>query len=239
MTYYAQMIHRTTAAAGGDYRLSDEDSYADWSEEFATLEEAESYARAQAAQAAPRWEPKPTDTLSFGVWPYGIERPVWEVYTEPEPDTPEWKELGGFCKVYDIIDPLEPMEDLQDLLAGTARGCGSIAEQLAFDLGDEIDICAEVAELLPADDPERQTIERRRLSLVSFGCMLAQTGRSWALLEDGRCCGLLGGLDNKRPAACDVLRADWWSASDCDMSTAQGKEAAVIYSIIADVVSWR
>lgn len=236
MTYRVQVIHRKSVPAASNLGVERETSYSDWEESFNTLDEALAYARAQAAQVTPEWEPKSADMWTFGVWPYAIERPAWKVYEEPEPDTPEWDACGGFCKFYDIIDPLEPMRDLLDLLSDVARGCGSIGEQLAYDLGDEIDLREDVADL---DDEERQPIERRRLSLVSFGCTLAPSGRSWALLEDGRCCGLLGGLETMHPSAYDALRADWWSADDCDLSTAQGKQAAAIYSIIADAVSWR
>lgn len=236
MTIYVQMIHRTSAATADHSGIVHDEQYADWAESFATLDEALTYAKAQAAQVRPELEPKPADTWTFGVWPYGIERPVWEVYEEPEPDTPEWDAWGGFAKVYDIIDPLEPMEDLRDLLDGAARGCGSIREQLAYDLGNEIDLRESAADL---GEDEREQVERRRLSLVSFGSDLAPSGRSWALLEDGRCCGLLGGLETMHPSAYDALRADWWSADDCDISTAQGKEAAAIFSIISNAVSWR
>lgn len=239
MTVYVQMIHRTSSRPAGSWGIVDDDRPADWAEPFATLEEAMSYANEQAAQVKPELEPKPADMWTFGVWPYAIERPVWEVYEEPEPDTPEREDWDGSAKVYDIIDPLEPMEDLRELLEGTGKGYGSIRDQLAYDLGEEVDLCAEVAEQLEEDAPERQTIERRKLSLVPFRSDLAPSGRSWALLEDGRCCGLLGGLETMHPSAYDALRADWWSANDCDLSTAQGKEAVIIFAIIADVVSWR
>lgn len=234
MTVYVQMNHRTSAAAADHSGVIHDDQQGEWIEPFATLDEALTYAKAQAAKARPAWEPKPSDTWTFGVWPYAIERPVWEVYEEP--DAPERDTWDGFAKVYDIIDPLEPMEDLRDLLDGAARGCGSIRERLAYDLGDEIDLRESAADL---DEDERKSIERRRLSLVSFASTLAPSGRSWALLEDGRCCGLLGSLEKMHPSAYDALRADWWSRNDCDLSTAQSKEAAIIYTIIADAVSWR
>lgn len=237
MTIYVQMMRRKSVPAASNYGSERETSYDDWAESFNTLEEAIAYAHKQAAQVAPEWEPRLVDGLTFGVWPYAIERPVWEVYEEPGLDTPEWDAWDGLCKVYDIVDPFEPMKDLIDLLDGVSRGCGSIREQLAYDLGDEIDLREDVADL---DEDERQPIERRKLSLASFGCTLAPCrGRSWALLEDGRCCGLLSGFETMHPSAYDALHADWWSADDCDLSTAQGKEAAVIYSIISDAVSWR
>ena len=237
MTFYVQEMHRTSACKAGNCRITNDDQPADFAESFATLEAAMSFAQTQAAEVVPEWKPRLSGLDTFGVWPWGIERPIWEVYEEPDEGAPEWDAWDGFARVYDIIDPLEPMEDLRDLLEETCHGW-SIAESLCTVDGDEVDLCAEAAEQLDKDDKTRQAIECRNTSLVRFRSDLAFNGHSWALLEDGRCGGLLDGLDCERPAVGDVLFADWWSADDCDLSTAQGKQAAVIYAIIADVVSW-
>lgn len=237
MTFYVQEMHRTSACNAGNCRITDDDQPADFAEPFETLEAAMSFAQTQAAEVVPEWKPRLSGMDTFGVWPWGIERPIWEVYEEPDEDTPERDAWDGFAEVYGILDPLEPMEDLRDLLEETRHGY-SIAESLCEVDGEEVDLCVEAAEQLDKDGKTRQAIECRKPSLVRFRSDLAVNGHSWALLEDGRCGGLLGGLDCERPTVDDVLFADWWSADDCDLSTTQGKQAAVIYAIIADVVSW-